>query len=83
MILVYSNLFTSGLISTWKVAERFFAKFFGFFFDNTSWCYLVFAFLFPYPLCFTFIVYCLCLCIRLVPVYCASFTLVPHLDKLE
>ena len=35
-----------------------------FLFDNTSWCYLVFASLFPYFLCFTFIVYCICLCTR-------------------
>ena len=39
-------LFTSELISTWRVAERFFIEFFGFLFDNTSWCYRVFAFLF-------------------------------------
>ena len=37
------TLFTSRSISTWRVAERFFAKFFGFLFNNTSWCYLVFA----------------------------------------
>ena len=30
------TLFTSRSISTWRVAERFFAKFFGFLFDNTS-----------------------------------------------
>ena len=41
------TLFTSRSISTWRVAERFFAKFFGFLFDNTSWCYLVFASFFP------------------------------------
>ena len=42
-----STLFTSGSILTWRVAKRFFAKFFGFLFDNTTWCYLVFEFLFP------------------------------------
>ena len=41
-------LFSSGWISTWRVAERFFAEFFGFLFDNMSWCYLIFASLFPY-----------------------------------
>ena len=41
------TLFTSRSISTWRVAERFFAKFFGFLFNNTSWCYLVFASFFP------------------------------------
>ena len=28
--------------------ERFFAEFFDFLFDNTSWCYFVFVSLFPY-----------------------------------
>ena len=36
LIFVYSYLFTSGSISTWRVAERFFVEFFGFLFDNTS-----------------------------------------------
>ena len=29
--------------TAWRAAERFFAEFFGFLFDNTSWYYLVFA----------------------------------------
>ena len=41
------TLFSSGSISTWRVAETFFAKFFGFLFDNISRCYLVFVSLFP------------------------------------
>ena len=57
------TLFSSGLISTWRVTERFFAEFFGFLFDNMSWCYLVFASLFPYScalhLLFVFHVYAL------------------------
>ena len=59
LLFVYSNLFTSGSISTWRVAEKFFTEFFGFLFDNTFWCYLVFASLLPYSLNFTllFIVY--------------------------
>ena len=36
LLFVHSNLFTSGLISTWRVVERFFAEFFGFLFDNMS-----------------------------------------------
>ena len=83
LIFVYSNLFTSGSISTWRVAERFFVEFLGFFFNNTSSCYLMFASLFLYSLYFTFIVYCLCSCTRVVLVYCTSFTLVLYLDKLE
>ena len=47
LLFMYSNLFTNGLISTWRVTERFFAKFFDFLFDNTSQCYLVFASLSP------------------------------------
>ena len=49
---MYSNLFTIGSISTWRVTERFFTEFFGFLFDNTSWCYLVFASFFPTLLAF-------------------------------
>ena len=41
------TLFSSGSISTWRVTERFFTKFFGFLFNNTSWCYLAFASFFP------------------------------------
>ena len=43
---VYPNLLSSGLIL--RAAKRFFAKFFGFLFDNISMCYLVFTSLFPY-----------------------------------
>ena len=56
LLFVYSNLFTSRLISTWRVAEKFFVEFFGFLFDNTSWGYLVFASLFPFYLNFISIV---------------------------
>ena len=47
--------------TAWKAAERFFAEFFGFFFDNTCQCYLAFAS--PYPLLFAFN-YC-CVMIKL------------------
>ena len=52
----------SQLIVLWinyrlEVAERFFAEFFGFLFDNTSACYLVFAFFFS-----TFLAIILLLC---------------------
>ena len=36
----------------WRATEWFFAEFFGFLFDNTSRCYLVFAFFFPTLLAF-------------------------------
>ena len=32
--------------TAWKVTKKFFAEFFDFLFDNTSACYLVFAFFF-------------------------------------
>ena len=83
LLFVYSNLFTGELISTWRVTKRFFAEFFGFLFDNTSWCYLVFASLFPYSL--SFIVYCCLLAYGLKSRSgdCTLFTFVPLLYKLE
>ena len=54
---------------------RFFVEFFGFLFDNTLACYLVFAFSLPLLLCFIFIVCCSCLCTKVVSVVCTSFTL--------
>ena len=47
LLFVYPNLLFSGSIIAWRAAERFFDEFFGFLFDNTSACYLVFAFSFP------------------------------------
>ena len=44
--------------------EKFFAEYFGFLFDNTSRCYLVFTSLFFYSLSFIFIVVCLWLWLR-------------------
>ena len=41
------TLFFSRLITTWRAVERFFAEFFGFLFNYTSQCYLVFSSLFP------------------------------------
>ena len=45
--------FSSGLLTAWRVVERFYAEGFGFLFDNTSSVVLVFASLFPY-LCLLF-----------------------------
>ena len=44
---MYHNQLSSESITAWRVAEKFFVEFFGFLFDNTSACYLVFAFFFP------------------------------------
>ena len=46
--------FSSGLLTAWRAAERFYAKGFGFLFDNTSCVVLVFASLFPLSLPFIF-----------------------------
>ena len=75
LLFVYPNLLSSGSITTWRAAERFFVEFFNFLFDNISVCYLVFAFYFPLLLCFTFIICCSCLCTRVVSVDCTSFTI--------
>ena len=34
------TIFSNGLLTTWKVVERFYAEDFGFLFDNTSLCCL-------------------------------------------
>ena len=52
LLFVYPNWLSSGSITAWRAAERFFAEFFYFLFDNTSVCYLVFAFFFPTLLAF-------------------------------
>ena len=54
LLFVYSNLFSSGLIYCLEGGGRFFVEFFGFLFDNTSSCYLLFAFFFPTLLNFHF-----------------------------
>ena len=41
-----------GSIGRSQTLERFYAEYFGFLFDNTSACYLVFAFFFPTLLAF-------------------------------
>ena len=67
----------------WRAAERFYAKYFDFLFDNTSPCYLVFASLFPYSCALLLLFLIHIYALELLLVYCASFTLVPHLDELE
>ena len=47
-LFVYPNLLSSGSIFHFEGDREVFAEFFGFLFDNTSPCYLVFASLFPY-----------------------------------
>ena len=40
--------FSSGLLTAWRVAERFFAEYFGFLFDNISLCYLCVCIILPF-----------------------------------
>ena len=63
--------------------ERFFTEYFSFLFDNTSQCYLVFASLFPLSLSFIFVVVACSYGLKSSFGYFVSFTLVPHLNKLE
>ena len=54
-VFCYSCTPTHSLVdrfTVWNAAKRFFAKFFGFLFNNTLVCYLVFAFFFPTLLAF-------------------------------
>ena len=58
LLFMYPTIFSSGLLTAWRAAERFYAKGFNFLFDNTSCVVLVFASLFPLSLPFIF--YCRC-----------------------
>ena len=40
--------FSSGLLTAWRAAERFFVEYFGFLFDNTSLCYLCVCIFLPF-----------------------------------
>ena len=40
LLFMYPTLFSSGLLTAWRAAEKFFAEYFGFLFDNTSPGYL-------------------------------------------
>ena len=40
LLFIYPTTFSSGLPIAWTAAEVFYAEGFGFFFDNTSLCYL-------------------------------------------
>ena len=50
------QLIHQWIISTWRVAEKFFIEFFRFLFDNMSRYYLLFASLFPYSFSFILVV---------------------------
>ena len=83
LLFVYSNFILQWIDYRLEATERFFVEFFGFLFDNTSWCYLVVASLFPYSctLLLLFVVHVYAL--EQFSVYCASFTFTPHLDWLQ
>ena len=40
LLFLYPNFIISGLLTTWRVAERFYAENFSFLFDNTLLCCL-------------------------------------------
>ena len=46
LLFMYPTTFSSGLLTAWRAAERFYAEGFSFLFDNTSSIVLVFASLF-------------------------------------
>ena len=65
LLFMYPNYVSSGLLTAWRAAERFYAEGFGFLFDNTSNVVLVFASLFPLSLPFTYCCDCEYLWFRL------------------
>ena len=65
--------FSSGLLTTWRATERFYAEGFGFLFDNTSCVVLVFASLFPLSLSFIFCCGCVFNWLRLFTYSVYSF----------
>ena len=79
------TLFSSGSISTWRVAKRFFVEFYGFLLDNKSWCYLVFASCFHTLLAFILLVmineYGLRQCYRFIALIYSCFALSLNQNK--
>ena len=54
LLFMYPTTFSSGLLTAWRAAERFYAEGFSFLFDNTLCVVLVFASSFPLSLPFIF-----------------------------
>ena len=76
MVYCYSCIsidFLADHFTAWRAVERFFAEFFGFLFNNTCWCYLVFASL--YPLLFAFNYYCIVIKLWLRVVFLFGYSL--------
>jgi len=65
------------------MAERFFAEFFGFLFDNTSPCYFEFTSLFPYSYALLLLFVVLAYALELYRLIALHLLLFPNLDKLE
>ena len=79
LLFMYPNYISSGLLTVWRAAERFYAEGYGFLFDNASLCYpCVCIFL---PLSLPFIFYCGCDfkfgldCLSILFIACVHF---PH-----
>ena len=49
---MYPNYCLVDQFTAWRAEERFYAEYFGFLFDHTLACYLMFAFFFPTLLAF-------------------------------
>ena len=77
---MYPNLLSSGSITTWRVAERFYAKDFGFLFDNTSLCCLCVCILLPYSFSFHITAVLYCIWLRVVYLFICSLLLYPSLS---
>ena len=67
---MYPNWLSSGSITAWREAERFYAEDFDFLFDNTSLCCLCVCILLPYS--FSFHITAMLYWIWLRVVYCSS-----------
>ena len=69
--------------TAWKAAERFVAKFFSFLFNNTSACYLVFAFFFPTLLAFILLLWFDEYCnVEFIQSFCWLYS-VPNLQVIQ
>ena len=55
LLSMYFNYISSGLFTTWRAVERFYAEGFGFLFDNTSRVVFVFTSSFPFIFAFYFL----------------------------
>ena len=65
LLFIIPTTFSSGLLTAWRAAERFYAESFGFLFDNTSCVVRVFASSFSFSLPFIYCCGCVYIWFRL------------------